>query len=329
MHSASLHLLPSTSPESVICYTDTTYYRLVSESQEASIWDRIESITFIHLSDNLIHNGSFRLRQKVSITESLNGARSGRSSQPLSKRPSFANSASGSLTGSQRNRLRECRAEAVFEQTTPFSTIRLIMARASEAPNAPAPTHLFRQLMEYFGTDDDQMMSIIQNQPKSTATSVGGGGGGGPIQQENSNPASVAATGGPARPPYPRSCSGTSTPGSEPTGDLSTRQLSNAEIMVYINTMLGNFPRRRQTPEGIMSLEELFGTKLLDGLDDGGSEYGYVSDCEPCDIDSMCGDDNNIDRGGRLAGGLEEGVEKLKVSGGMRLVEEDNDYDGV
>ncbi|KAK6352148.1 hypothetical protein TWF730_008980 [Orbilia blumenaviensis] len=302
---------------------------------------------------------SIRLRQKLSLSESLSGVKSTRSTRsqpPLSKRPSLANSAS-SMTGSQRNRLREHRAEAVFDQTTPYSTIRLIMTRASEAPNAPVAPHLFKQLMEYFGTDDEQMMTIIENQQRKPSTSTAGGSG---IQQENNNPATPAATssGTPLtaaallHPQFHRSFSGTgaSTPGSEaPIGDLTTRQLSNSEIMLYINTMLGNVPHRAS--EGITYLEELFGTKLVEGMDEG-SEYGYVSDCEPCDIDSVEGDDSGKDRNNGSSGytgggcgsgvdgdgnggsggvdtGIREGVEKLRVSGGMRYIKEDNNYDAV
>ncbi|RVD88898.1 uncharacterized protein DFL_003062 [Arthrobotrys flagrans] len=101
---------------------------------------------------------SLRLRQKIIISESLSGVRSThsnrstRSQSPLSNRPSLENSTSSSTTGSQRNRLREYRAEAVFDRTTPYSTIRLIMSRAPEVPNAPAAPHLFHQLMEYCWT---------------------------------------------------------------------------------------------------------------------------------------------------------------------------------
>ncbi|KAF3914678.1 hypothetical protein AA313_de0205268 [Arthrobotrys entomopaga] len=208
-------------------------------------------------------SGSLRLRQKASLSESLNGLKSGDSSKPLSKRPSFASSASGSLTDSQRLRLRQSRAEAVFEQTTPFSTIRLMMARASKSPNDPAPAQLFRQVMDYFGTDDDQMMAMLQNQLQASHL------------QENSNPSDSSTT-------KDNSSSQVNSGASTPAVELGpkSRELSNAEIMVYISTMLGHLPR--QTPEGVLKLEELFDTKFYDGDSDG---LGYVSDCEPCDFD--------------------------------------------
>ncbi|KAF3311914.1 hypothetical protein TWF173_008000 [Orbilia oligospora] len=287
---------------------------------------------------------SLRLRQKLSITESLSGAhsirsnrsnRSNHSQPPLSKRPSLANSMAGSMTGSQRNRLREHRAEAVFHQTTPSSTIRLIMSRASEAPNAPAAPHLFNQLMEYFGTDEDQIKSVIDNQQQSLATDSFGGdtagdaAGGGMVQQENTTPGTPTTRSGTASPFYPphlRTTSGASTPGSEPIGDLSTRQLSNAEIMLYINTMLGTFPGRKR-PGNPTELERMFIGKYFGEQEEEGSEYGYVSDCEPCDIDSLSGDDESNKKEG--VGELKEGVDNLKISGPMREMKEDNDYDAV
>ncbi|KAK6499100.1 hypothetical protein TWF481_011670 [Arthrobotrys musiformis] len=318
--------------------------------------------------------GSLRLRQKMAICESLTGHssvrsnRSNHSQPPLSKRPSLAGSAassSRSMTGSQRNRLREYRAQAVFDQSTPYSTIRLIMSRAAEAPTAPAAPHLFRQLMEYFGTDDDEMLAIIDQQSNSSALSdagaavdggvrlsagIGAGAGGGKSQQENNNPSTSApstissATSGPFYPKYLRTVSGTSTPASE-AGDLSVRQLSNAEIMLYINTMIGRFPRTcdKEAPGGIASLEALFGLNLIDGIDDD-SDYGYVSDCEPCDIDSLSGEEDTNNNTNILAtatatGGIEEGgisvnelgdkVAKLTVSGPMRQLVEDDNYDFV
>ncbi|KAK6538343.1 hypothetical protein TWF694_011222 [Orbilia ellipsospora] len=208
-------------------------------------------------------SGSLRLRQKASLSESLNGLKSGTSSKPLSKRPSFTSSASSSLTSSQRLRFNQPRAEAVFDQSTPFSTIRLMMARASKSPNDPAPAQLFRQVMDYFGTDDDHMMTMLQHQLQTSHL------------QENSNPSESSAIKDMIS---SQTNSGTSTP----AGDLGSksRELSNAEIMLYISTMLGHLPRG--TPEGVLKLEELFDTKFYDGDSDG---LGYVSDCEPCDID--------------------------------------------
>ncbi|KAF3269259.1 hypothetical protein TWF217_009350 [Orbilia oligospora] len=286
---------------------------------------------------------SLRLRQKLSITESLSGAHSIRSNRsnrsnhsqlPLSKRPSLANSMAGSMTGSQRNRLREHRAEAVFHQTTPSSTIRLIMSRASEAPNAPAAPHLFNQLMEYFGTDEDHIKSVIGNQQQNLAAdSVGGDTAGaaaaGMVQQENTTPGTPTTRSGTASPFYPphlRTTSGTSTPGSEPIGDLSTRQLSNAEIMLYINTMLGTFPGRKRLGNPT-ELERMFIGNYFGEQEEEGSEYGYVSDCEPCDIDSLSGDDESNKK--EDVGELKEGVDNLKISGPMREMKEDNDYDAV
>ncbi|KAK6513638.1 hypothetical protein TWF506_008076 [Arthrobotrys conoides] len=294
---------------------------------------------------------SLRLRQKLSITESLSGARSIRSNRsnpsqpPLSKRPSLANSMTGSMrgsiTGSQRNRLREYRAEAIFNQTTPSSTIRLIMSRASEAPNAPAAPHLFHQLMEYFGADEDQIKAVIdgQQQQNFATDSAGGdtvGVATGVVQQENSipgTPTGPSSTAGVFYPAHLRTNSGASTPGSEPIGDLSTRQLSNAEIMLYINTMLGNFPGRRR-PGNVKELEQMFVSKYFDEQQEEGSEYGYVSDCEPCDIDSLSGDDEASKKAGEGGaedgvGELKNGVEGLRISGAMREIKECTDYDAL
>ncbi|KAF3923207.1 hypothetical protein ABW20_dc0109992 [Dactylellina cionopaga] len=218
--------------------------------------------------------GSLRLRQKASLSESLNGLKSGLSSQPLSKKPSFA-SGTGSFTGSQRLHFRQSRAEAVFDQTTPFSTIRLMMSRAAASPNDPAPAHLFRQIMDYFGTDDDQMVSILQNQQQKSQ------------QQENRN--GVGSPAGLDTDTILSGYSGTLTPTGDSTPSFSTpRELSNAEIMVYIGTMLGHLPRN--APEGVLSLEQLFAPPLMDIDEDG---LRYVSDCEPCDDGGSVGGDEN------------------------------------
>ncbi|KAK6339914.1 hypothetical protein TWF718_009302 [Orbilia javanica] len=270
---------------------------------------------------------NLRLRQQVSISESLSGVHSTRSTRskrssnsqpPLSKRPSLANSASSSRAGSQRNSLREHRAEALL-QSTPYSTIRLIISRASEAPDAVAAPHLFRQVMEYFGADGDIVKSVIAGQQQQSDTSAALGIGDtsevttGMTQQENNNPITSGATLGTGSPSYSSlfpTASGTSTPGSEQTGDISACPFSNSEILMYINIMLGSFPPRRRTTGGVADLQKLFDPGFNDPLEDG-SEYGYVSDCEPCDIDSLDGDDEV----------------RLKVSGAMRDIKEDNDYD--
>ncbi|EPS37265.1 hypothetical protein H072_9031 [Dactylellina haptotyla CBS 200.50] len=251
---------------------------------------------------NSTPTGSLRIRQKRSISESLGGLKSGPSSRPLSKRPSFASSASGSLQGSQRLRLRQSRAEAVFDQTTPFSTIRLMMARAAKSPNDPAPAHLFRQIMDYFGTDDDQMMAILQSQQRSQLQT-----------QENNNPGNKPGSDTNIQ---ETSLSGASTPSGNPNTNPSTpRELSNAEIMVYISTMLGHLPR--QTPEGILSLEELFGAKFFEGDEDC---LGYVSDCEPCEDDCSAQADRDLEQ---------ECERKLTITSEKRQIRQplDENYD--
>ncbi|EWC44875.1 hypothetical protein DRE_00934 [Drechslerella stenobrocha 248] len=241
-------------------------------------------------------SGTLRLRQKASLSESLNSFHSGTSSQPLSKKPSFA-SLSGSLTGSQRLRLCESRAEAIFDQTTPFSTIRLMMARASECPEAPAPAHLFNQIMDYFGTDDDQIITLLQQQKLNSPVNQNKIVPTGPDTQLNIGELSRAG-------------SGASTPNKElpPTPVLPT-QLSNAEIMVYINTMLGNL-------DG-----SLLGIRR-GSVGDREDDLGYVSDYGPCsDTGSAPGDKPS--GGGSNNGKVPSARGSLR---GIRRVEDD-DYD--
>ncbi|KAJ6258721.1 hypothetical protein Dda_6772 [Drechslerella dactyloides] len=203
---------------------------------------------------------------KTSLSESFKGANITGASPTLAEKHTFA-SLTGSLTDSQRAHLREARAEEIFDQNTPFSTIRLMLARAAECPDAPTPTHLFQQILDYFGSDDDQMLALLQSQklkqqrPKLHSR-----------ENDLSDPSVVSkssidinrtiASEGKSL------ASGTCTPSSgEP-------QLSNAEIMVYLSTMFGDIkslvPGMDGTPNGLRDDESL----------------GYVSDCEPCDYES-------------------------------------------
>ncbi|RVD88899.1 uncharacterized protein DFL_003063 [Arthrobotrys flagrans] len=102
---------------------------------------------------------------------------------------------------------------------------------------------------------------------------------------------------------------------------------------MYINTMLGTIPLPRRA---ITDLEQSFGPKFLDGLEDS-SEYECVSDCELCDVNSIDGGNEENNKTGEGADGevskdvgeIRKGVEKRRVSRTMREVKEDNEYDAV
>ncbi|KAF3904689.1 hypothetical protein ABW21_db0208851 [Orbilia brochopaga] len=245
---------------------------------------------------------SMRLYKKASF-ESLSGANL-TTSPLLSKKPSF-----NSLTSSQRSRLRESRAEAVFDQTTPFSTIRLMLARAAESgPDAPVPGHLYRQILEYFNTeDDDQMVALLEQSQKQHARPKLHS-----LENENQHDPSAVIdmdimnlNSGDDN----SVASGACTPA---TNTKAPKQLSNAEIMVYLSTMLGDV--ENLIPDGVFD----------DTL--------YVSDCEPCSDNSSLVDDASTgdagERNYKLVGGTGAGDESDKEKTPRKIRREiDDDYD--
>ncbi|KAF3933994.1 hypothetical protein ABW19_dt0209754 [Dactylella cylindrospora] len=302
--------------------------------------------------------GSLRLRQRPSLTESLNAANNnvtGLKSPSLSKRASVNSSLrsiSGSLTGSQRHRLRENRAEALFDQITPFTTIRLMMSRAaSDAPNAPAPQHLYKKVMDYFGTGEEEIAGVLkqqkeaqikkwqENQPTMAAEAEGVVPILGPVGLMSGISSGISSGVG----------SGVSTPPSEILASAIGRpsQLSNSELMIYINTMLGKLPRG--APEGMedWGIEELAnmekdGFSIYDLMDE--DKIGYVSDYGVCTDGSSVGgaDVKKVKEEGKEKGkkvGEGEGGCETREKGTDRILaeettkklkireEEDDDYD--